>query len=333
MIAITAGDPVGIGPEIILKALRAASIPSGARLLIIGDLAVFERTAARLRQPLPPWQILRPTDSPHVPQRCLTLLDCGHAGGFVPGRSSVRAGRASLAYLDYALSLWRRRQLRALVTAPVTKWSIAKIQPTFVGQTEYLAQAMGAREVVMMFVSDRLRVALLTRHLPLGQVSRAITPALLRTSIALTDRALRQTFAVRRPRLALCGLNPHAGEASRCGDEERRVMQPVLRALQRRGIRCEGPFAADGLFASGRPYDAIICAYHDQGLIPFKLVSRDRGCQLSVGLPIVRTSPDHGSALDIAGQGIAHPGSMIYALKLAIRLALRRGDSCSPRRS
>ena len=150
-----------------------------------------------------------------------------------------------------------------------------------------------------------------------------MTKTLLHHSIRLTAQGLTAYFGIARPRLALCGLNPHAGEASRTS-EERVVMQPVLRALGRAGIRCEGPFAADGLFARDtREYDAVICAYHDQGLIPFKMAARDRGCQLSVGLPLVRTSPDHGSALDIAGRGIAEPGSMRYALDLAIRLARR----------
>jgi 4-hydroxythreonine-4-phosphate dehydrogenase len=197
---------------------------------------------------------------------------------------------------------------------------------------------MGAREVAMLFVSQRLRVVLLTRHLPLRRVPLALTPRLIRSTLRLTARALQTQFRIPRPRLAVCGLNPHAGEAGQCGEEEVTRMTPILRALRAGRILCDGPFAADGFFAqqlhparsNGAPrtrYDAIVCAYHDQGLIPFKMVARDAGCQLTIGLPIIRTSPDHGTALDIAGRGIAHPGSMIYALQLAAQLG-RRSSGC-----
>ncbi len=310
VVAVTAGDPSGIGPEIILKAIRA--IPRSARLglLVIGDREVFAKTAKRLRLKPPP-----------------VFMDCGRPSAFPLGRTSAAAGRASLGYLDHAVALWRSKRIQALVTAPVTKWAIGRVEPSFVGQTEYLARAMGSREVVMMFVSDRLRVALLTRHVPLARVASAINQTVLRRALRLTAKGLTAYFGIQHPRLALCGLNPHAGEEARCGKEERAVMLPVLRSLRAQGLVCDGPFAADGFFAAHRDgYDAVVCAYHDQGLIPFKMVARDRGCQLSVGLPIPRTSPDHGSALDIAGQGIADPGSMIYAIRLAIRLA------CSPSR-
>lgn len=321
-IAITAGDPCGIGPEVVLKALRSASRLGAAHWLVIGDHRVFEQTAARLRTTLPPWRILRSgegCDSGHRP----VFIDHGHRNPFPPGRPSLQAGTAALRYLAHAAALCRSHGIHALVTAPVTKWAAARADPCFVGQTEYLAQALGARQVAMMFVSDSLRVVLATRHIPLQDVPRRMTPRLLRTTIRLTAEALRGHFRIRRPRVALCGLNPHAGEEGRCGTEERRVMRPLLRALAAGGIRCDGPFSADGLFANPGSYDAVVCCYHDQGLIPFKMSARDRGCQLSVGLPIVRTSPDHGSALDIAGRGIAHPGSMIYALDLAVALARR----------
>ena len=319
VIAVTAGDPCGIGPEVLLKALRTIRAGGRARFAVIGDLAVFERLARRLRLPLPAWQVRASTDRRPWTSR-LTFLDCRHRGRFLPGHPSAAAGQASLDYLRCAVTLWRSGRIRGLVTGPVTKWAAAKILPSFVGQTEYLAGATRARDVVMMFVSDRLRVALVTRHLPLSRVSSALTPRLLRSTVEVTARTLTTWFNIRRPRLAVCGLNPHAGESS-TASEERTVMRPVLEALRRRGIRCEGPFAADGFFASPPDYDAVICAYHDQGLIPFKLLARDRGCQLSAGLPLLRTSPDHGSALDIAGRGIANPGSMRYALALAVKLA------------
>lgn len=327
VLAITAGDPCGIGPEVILKTLATLSGSRRVRLVVIGDLAVFARTAGRLRRRLPRWDVLKLRDPRPPAAGRLTFLDCGHSARFTPGRSSREAGAASLAYLDAAIALWSRHRIQGLVTGPVTKWATRRARASFVGQTEYLAHAMGARNVVMMFAADRLRVALLTRHIPLRRVAAAVDRRLLRSAVRVVAAALTRDFRIAHPRLALCGVNPHAGEGA-SASEEQAVIRPALRALRRQGIRCEGPFAADGLFASldaaRPPYDAVICAYHDQGLIPFKMTARDCGCQMSVGLPIVRTSPDHGSALDIAGQGVANPGSMRYALMLAAKLITRQ---------
>ena len=309
VIALTAGDPGGIGPEILLKALAVPRVASCARWIVIGDQAVLTQTARWLRR--------------HLPSQ-VTVVDCGHRARFTPGRSSAETGRASLAYLDRAIAMWRAGEIQGLVTAPVTKWAIARsAAPGFVGQTEYLARAMGRPRVVMMFVSERLRVVVLTRHIPIARVSQTLSQPLIQSAVTLTDWTLKHQFRIRRPKLALLGLNPHAGEEVLLGAEERQLLRPALQVLRRKGIRCDGPFAADGFFAQPQRYDAVICSYHDQGLIPFKMVARDRGCQLTVGLPIVRTSPDHGSALDIVGKGIAHPGSMIYALRLAAQLAQR----------
>jgi 4-hydroxythreonine-4-phosphate dehydrogenase len=256
--------------------------------------------------------------------RRIVFLDLAHPWPFEPGQSSARAGAASLAYLDAAIQLWRQGLTRAVVTAPVTKWAIERTGRRFVGQTEYLASALGASFVVMMFVSSRLRVALLTRHLALREVSSRVTRTLVRKTCLLTMDGLRRWFGIRAPRLAVCGLNPHAGEAGLFGHEERRVLRPVLRAFKHDAAVLDGPFAADSLFADPRGYDAVICCYHDQGLIPFKLMARHRGCQFSLGLPIVRTSPAHGTALDIAGKGLANPGSMRYAIELAANLIQRK---------
>ncbi len=319
-LALTTGDPTGIGPEVLLKSLRATPGSDQPRSIIIGDHAVFEQIARRLRQRLPAWQLVR-AGHPVSVNSPLTFLDLHHDRRFIPGRSSSAAGAASLAYLNHALALWRAGIVDGIVTGPVTKWAIHRVHQGFIGQTEYLAQATKTECVVMMFASARLRVVVLTRHVPLARVGKSITPTLLRRTITLTLAALRHQFHLPDPRVAVCGINPHAGESGTCGDEEHRMMGPVMRRLRRRGVRVDGPFAADGLFAeSFRRYAAIICAYHDQGLIPFKLLARDQGCQVSLGLPLVRTAPDHGSALDIAGRGIAHPGSMRYAIALAAQL-------------
>lgn len=320
-IVIASGDPAGIGPEVVMKAITRWRPPAGLRVVVIGDLAVFAHYARRLRLALPSWRVIHDVNALERVGRAPRLFwDTGQPMGSLPGRASATSGRAALRYLRCAVTAWSAGALHGLVTAPVTKWAVARVAPTFVGHTEYLGAAMGRRELAMMFASDSLRVVLLTRHLPLRRVASAVTPALVRSVVRLTWDGLRGPFGIRRPRLVLCGLNPHAGEAGRCGDEERHILEPALRALQRQGIRCDGPVAADGLFGSRVAYDAVICAYHDQGLGPFKLAARDAGAQVTLGLPIVRTSPDHGSALEIAGKGVANPGSMVYALKLACDL-------------
>ena len=340
-IAITSGDPCGIGPEVILKALALlAPLQNRSRIrwVVIGDLGVFEAAAWRIRRRLPSWAVVRSvkalSDGRALPSLC--FLDCGHRSRFLPGRSSRAAGRASLVYLDRALALQRLGMLRGLVTAPLTKWAVARSAPAFIGHTEYLAQHLRIPEALMGFVSDALRVALLTRHVALRAAAGLLTRRLIERSVRRLDEALRAQFRIAHPRIALCGVNPHAGERGRFGAEERRIMQPALRALAREGIACDGPFAADRVFidSTRRRYDAIVCGYHDQALIPFKMVSRDEGCQMTVGLPCVRTSPDHGSALDIAAQGVADPGSMAYALRLARRLvaAAPRGPKTNAQR-
>jgi len=329
VLVITSGDPCGIGPEILLKAL-ATPLPQGIRVVIVGDLAVFEETASRLRRRLPRWEAVGPDD--RLPRRgspCL-FVDLGHRKRFQPGHSGEAAGEASAAYLDVAVACWRREAVDALVTAPVTKWAIEQARGRFIGQTEYFAEAFGVPFPVMMFVSPSLRVVLATRHVALRQVSGRLTRELMRRTMRVTVDGLRHWFGIRRPRLAVCGINPHAGERGGCGDEERRVLQPILRDVKRSGVRVHGPVAADAFFATltatggdGNRYDAVMCWYHDQGLIPFKLLARDEGCQLTLGLPVARTSPHHGSALDIAGKDIAHPGSMRYAIELAATLVKR----------
>jgi len=328
VIGITTGDPSGVGPEVVLKTLARFRIPRSVKLIVFGSPSVMAGTTGRLAIASPKW--LRSTlTKPCLPDAPLSFVACAEVLEWRPGRTSAQAGRASITYLDEALKWHKSGYLHGLVTAPVTKWAIAESRRNFVGQTEYLATELKVRDVAMMFSCDSLRVVILTRHLPLRHVSRALTRRIVESSIRLTVDGLRKHFRISNPKLAVCGFNPHGGELKE-STEERKVLEPVIRRFRQRGLRCDGPFGADGFFATGRParrgtfripYDVVICCYHDQGLIPFKLLARDRGCQLSLGLPIIRTSPDHGSALDIAGKGIAHPGSMQHALQLAIQLS------------
>ncbi len=319
-ILITAGDPCGIGPEIILRALERARLRSFlADAVIIGDLRVFERAAARLGVRLPRWSV-QPSCEQSLKEGSFIFLDSASKARFEPGLSGPHAGRASLGYLATAVKLLKRGDAGALVTAPVSKWAIERVHPGFSGHTEYLASAFGARDVVMLFASQKLRVVLLTRHMALRDVSRALTRRLLKVTLNITLEGLKRQFGIAKPKLVVCGLNPHAGEDGLFGNEEKRVIAPVLKQFRSRGWAVEGPVASDGLFAQPIRVDAIVCAYHDQALIPFKMAARDSGCQVTLGLPFVRTSPDHGSALDIAGKAKAHPGAMRYALRLAAQL-------------
>ena len=322
---VTAGDPTGIGPEVILKALRRP-LWARARLIVIGDARVFDAAARRLGVRYLRWPVMHSSIEALAGRDAITLLDVAHAGRFHPGRTSRSAGAASLHYLDVACDLLRRQETQGIVTAPVTKASIQQSHPSFIGHTEYFSRVFARPKVVMMFASERLRLVLLSRHVALRRVAASVTVQTIRTTLRVTIDGLRRSFGIARPRLAVLGLNPHAGEDGAFGDEERRLLAPTLKSMSR-FARIDGPFAADGFFADASraaSYDAVVCWYHDQGLIPFKMRARDAGCQVTLGLPFVRTSPDHGSALDIAGKGISHPGAMRYALELAARLACTR---------
>lgn len=232
-----------------------------------------------------------------------------------------------LKYLDEAVRLIQHKRADALVTAPVNKEAINRAGLRFKGQTEYLATLTHTRDVLMMFVAGRLKVSLVTRHLTLNEVSRGLTVDNVFTTIHLTYQSLKRYFGIRCPKIGVCGLNPHAGEGGFIGNEEERIIIPALKRLKKRlgkseGLNIEGPFASDSLFYDayrGR-FDAVVAMYHDQGLAPLKMVARDYAVNVTFGLPFIRTSPDHGTGYDIAGKGIADAGSMIQAIRLAVRL-------------
>ena len=226
--------------------------------------------------------------------------------------------------LDGAIDAARTGLVDAIVTAPISKtsWHQAGMKK-YPGHTELLAARFGAKHVAMMFVAPQLRVVLATIHEPVSELRNLFTIGRVFDPMELADRALRNWFGCEKPRLAVCGLNPHAGEEGRFGDEERRVITPAILMAEQAGIQADGPFPADTVFtkALAGEYDCVVAMYHDQGLIPIKLLARDEAVNLTLGLPIIRTSPDHGTAFDIAGRGTAHPGSMIAAINLAIDLA------------
>jgi 4-hydroxythreonine-4-phosphate dehydrogenase len=303
-IAVTSGEPAGIGPELCAALL---SDPVAARLTIIGDRGLLERTAGR---PLPAERIL------HVP-----LLTPS-----VPGRLDPQNARYVLALLDAGIDGCLAGRFDALVTAPVHKGVINDAGIPFTGHTEYLAKRCGAALPVMMLVGGGLRVALATTHLPLAKVSAALTADRLEQVIRVLEADLRAKFALAAPRILVCGLNPHAGEGGHLGREEIEVIAPVLERLRAEGLGLTGPVPADTAFLPERlaGHDAVLAMYHDQGLPVLKHASFGHAVNVTLGLPIVRTSVDHGTALDLAGTGRADAGSLRAALRLATELCAAR---------
>jgi 4-hydroxythreonine-4-phosphate dehydrogenase len=320
VIAVTSGEPSGIGPEICAK---LASHPCAARRVILGDRALIE-ARARLIDDALTFTEYRP-DRPHA-EGTLEIL---HLPLCAPSRvGELDAANAAyvLALLDRALSGCREGEFAAMVTAPVHKGVINEAGIAFTGHTEYLAEKTGTARVVMMLAGAGLRVALATTHLPLKDVPGAITRLELETTIRILHADLVKKFGIARPRILVAGLNPHAGEGGHMGREEIDVIAPVLEKLRGEGMDLVGPLPADTLFTRGvlAGSDAQLAMYHDQGLAVLKYAAFEDGINVTLGLPIIRTSVDHGTALDLAGTGKADPRSLFAALDLAVELAGRQ---------
>jgi 4-hydroxythreonine-4-phosphate dehydrogenase len=323
VVGITMGDPAGIGPEILVKALALPRLWRLCRPVVFGRRDVLAAAARRARSPV----VFQPAGgAPGTPGRC-PLVECQPGSRAVPplGRPTAASGRSALLAIERAVAAALAREIDAVVTAPISKEAIRKAGSPFPGHTEMLAALTGAKRHAMMLVGGPLRVSLATIHIPLSEVPRAITAAGLREVIELTWEAVRG-LGLAAPRLAVCGLNPHAGEAGIMGGEERAVIGPAVRAAARRGIPVSGPYPADTVFhrAARGEFAAVVAMYHDQGLGPLKTLAFDTGVNLTLGLPIIRTSVDHGTAFDIAGRGTASPASLLAAVELAARLARSR---------
>ena len=308
-IAITLGDPAGIGPEITAKALSEPAIRAMADFTLIGDQCVYAYYGADV----PPG---------------IVFCDAGLIHQFFEPRklSAGERGKASYAYLRTAVSMVREGKADALVTAPINKCAvIASGVQDFTGHTEMLADAFHVDNVEMMFVGGPFKTIIATRHIPLRKVPGAVTVDGLFSTLSLAQRCLTDVFRISCPRIAVCGLNPHAGEDGKIGHEEIEVILPALQRARSAGISADGPFAADTLFVprNAEKYDLIIAMYHDQGLAPIKAMYFNRLVNLTVGLPFIRTSTAHGTAEDIVGQGQADPSSMIEAIRLAADLSAK----------
>ncbi len=318
VVAVTMGDPSGIGPEVVIKAARHASVRRACRLLIVGDPSLLARAGAPRWPTREPGQEV-PAGAPVTVEPVTSLATARSR----PGKPTAGGGEASYRYIVRAVELIGAGEADAMATAPISKKALNDAGHAYPGHTELLAELTRTREVRMMLFGKRLKVVLVTVHLPLTEVSAALTRKRVRSTIELTHRSLRQWFGVAEPRLAVAALNPHGGEDGMFGQEERKVIRPAVRDCSGRGMRVTGPVPADSLFhrAAGGEFDAAICMYHDQGLGPFKLLHFTDGVNLTLGLPLIRTSVDHGTAYDIAGRGVADARSMKQAILLAAGLS------------
>jgi len=319
-VALTCGEPSGIGPEIAAGAWGA--LRGDVPFFLIGD-------PAHLPEDTPHVVIDHPAEAIPASAQALPVLHHPFGGVRTPGMPQPAQAQGVIDVIARGAGLVQAGEALALCTAPIHKQALQEGAGfAFPGHTEYLAHLAGVDHVVMMLASDQLRVVPATIHIPLKDVPQALTADLLEWTIRITHAALIRDFGLTAPRLAVAGLNPHAGEGGRMGREEIEVIAPVLDGLRADGIDLRGPLSADTMFHAGARagYDAAIAMYHDQALIPIKTLDFDRGVNVTLGLPFIRTSPDHGTALDIAGQGLANPTSLIEALRMAQAMGrARRG--------
>ena len=323
LIAVCSGEPAGVGPELCLQLAERQSAWPAARLVVIADKDLLQQRATTLgvQAKLRDWQ---PERSPQA--GTLEVIHAPLTVPSLPGRLDATNSRYVLGLLDRALGGCQRGEFAAMVTAPVHKGIINDAGIPFTGHTEYLAEKTGTPQVVMMLAGGGLRVALATTHLALKDVPAAITPASLEQTLRILHRDMGRKYGIENPRILVAGLNPHAGEGGYLGHEEIDVIIPVLDRLRAEGLQLIGPLPADTMFtppllARG---DCVLAMYHDQGLTALKYASFGQGINVTLGLPIIRTSVDHGTALELAGTGKADPGSLFVAVEQAIEMALRQ---------
>ncbi|MGH6613191.1 4-hydroxythreonine-4-phosphate dehydrogenase PdxA [Sphingomonas sp.] len=322
-LAVSMGDPAGIGPEVIAKAWLKRDAHALAPFFAVGDARAVSAV-----WPGPVARISDPAEANQAFATALPVLNVEDGGEIAPGRPDVDGARCALHSLEMAAGLARSDAARALITGPVSKAQLYQIGFNYPGQTEFIAERCGiARDnAVMMLAGPTLRVVPVTTHVALDNVSALLSIELIVAKGRATARGLQRNFGIAAPRLAFAGFNPHAGEGGAIGREEIDFIIPAIALLRDEGIDATGPFAADTMFHDRArvTYDAAICCYHDQALVPLKTLHFDEGVNITLGLPIVRTSPDHGTAFGIAGQDKAEPGAMIAAIKMAGEATARR---------
>jgi 4-hydroxythreonine-4-phosphate dehydrogenase len=321
LVAITMGDPVGIGPEIIAKALADPRVLTCCQPVIYGDASRLNRCIASTGTTLIRLAAFSSLRDSRIVKNAVRVIDPTGVDtrNMAWGKPCSTSGKAMVAYLNSAIDDAMAGRVSAIVTGPINKSALKMADIHFSGHTEILAQRTGTRDYAMMLAGDRLKVVLATIHLPIKHLPGALTTERIAAIVALTDHALKSRFGLNQPRIAVAGLNPHAGESGLFGDEEEKIITPAIGQAVSQGIDVSGPHPPDTVFfrASRGVYDAVVAMYHDQGLGPFKMIHFADGVNTTLGLPIIRTSVDHGTAYDIAGSGKASSQSMVAAITMA----------------
>jgi len=316
------GDPGGVGPEIIARALSSPEVKKCCTPVVIGDAYVMEAALKLLNSTIKLMSIKSPDESKPL-TKTIDLIDLGTTKKFKKKIPTAEAGRACVSYIKKAVELALDRQVDGIVTAPISKEALKMAGFKWPGHTEMLSDLTNTKDYAMMLVGGPLKVILVTIHTALKNVPDLVTKQRVLKTIRLAKKAC-DMLKVKNPRIAVAAINPHAGETGIFGDEEIKKIIPAIRESAREGIPVSGPYPPDTIFhkAYKGDVDIVICMYHDQGLIPLKMIAFDTGVNFTIGLPFVRTSPDHGTAYDIAWKGIANPSSMIEAIKLAAKLKI-----------
>ncbi len=326
IIGITMGDPSGIGPEIIIKALSDSSIYEICHPVVLGDPGALSVEIDGLE--LKPFnEISRPPEA-ESRSEAIDLMAISHLQreSIIPGNPTVEGGKAMVEYIIRAVEMAQNGDLGAIVTCPINKALMHEAGHFFEGHTQLIAHLTNTEDYVMMLAGERLRVALVTIHCALSEVSTCLDDEMIYKTITITSQTLQLDFGLLTPRLAVAALNPHAGESGLFGSEEDEIIRPAIERARAEGCQVEGPFPADTLFhrAAAGQFDAVVAMYHDQGLIPLKLLHFSDAVNVTLGLPIIRTSVDHGTAYDIAGTGIADASSLKAAIRMAVKMAENR---------
>ncbi|MCG2720502.1 MAG: 4-hydroxythreonine-4-phosphate dehydrogenase PdxA [Thermodesulfovibrionales bacterium] len=322
ILAVTMGDPGGLGAEIVVRAVASPAVRKCCIPVIIGDAGVMQEAIALLRLPTAIKTVSFPEEIKLI-QNTIHVIDMKSLPGIKKRMPTPEGGAACARYIRKAVELASGKKVDGIVTAPISKEAMKMAGLPWPGHTEMLAELTGTKDYAMMLAGGPLRVILVTIHTAISQVPELITKQRVLKTIRLAEKACRM-LKIKRPKIAVAGLNPHAGEAGMFGDEEINAIIPAIRAAVKEGIPVSGPWPPDTVFhkAYRGELDMVVCMYHDQGLIPLKMIAFDTGVNVTVGLPFVRTSPDHGTAYDIAWKGIANPSSMIEAIKVASQLHL-----------
>lgn len=329
IIGITLGDYNGIGPEVILKALSSNRILKICTPVIYGSQRVLSYYRKLLE--LKDWTLHSIQHVQQINPKVTNVITCwdDKQTDVEPGKVTPEAGAAALACLQRATQDLKEGLIQAIVTAPINKYNIQSEAFKFPGHTEYFTNAFEAKDSLMFLVAEQLRVGVVTGHIPLGRVRSQVTAERISQKLQLMFQSLTQDFGLQKPRIAVLGLNPHAGEDGLLGSEEKDVIAPVLEQFKQKGNLVFGPFPSDGFFGKlqHRHFDAVLAMYHDQGLIPFKYIAFENGVNFTAGLSIIRTSPDHGTAYDIAGKNLASETSMLQAIFTALDVIKNRKES------